>query len=65
MFIITWNLEWTLGEKWNSEISTFLQVIISIQSLIMVDEPYFNEPGWEKDMHTELRKKKVLTIRII
>lgn len=41
------------SEKWNHEISTFLQVIISIQSLILVDEPYFNEPGWESDMHTE------------
>lgn len=46
------------GEKWNSDISTFLQVIISIQSLIMVEEPYFNEPGYEKAMHTETGKKK-------
>ena len=46
------------GEKWNSDISTFLQVIISIQSLIMVEEPYFNEPGYERAMHTETGKKK-------
>lgn len=46
------------GEKWNSEMSTFLQVIISIQSLIMVEEPYFNEPGYEKAMHTETGKKR-------
>jgi ubiquitin-protein ligase len=46
------------GESWNKDTSTFLQVIVSIQSLIMVDEPYFNEPGWEREMHTETGKKK-------
>jgi ubiquitin-protein ligase len=46
------------GEKWNKDISTFLQVIVSIQSLILVEEPYFNEPGWEKQMHTEQGKVK-------
>jgi hypothetical protein len=35
------------GENWNKE-STLLQVLMSIQSLIFVKEPYFNEPGWEK-----------------
>ena len=45
------------GESWNDKASTFLQVLISIQSLIMVDEPYFNEPGWERQMHTEQGKK--------
>jgi ubiquitin-protein ligase len=40
------------GEKWNPKTSTFLQVLISIQSLILVEKPYFNEPGWEKEMHT-------------
>lgn len=28
------------------------QMLISIQSLIFVDEPYFNEPGYEGTMHT-------------
>jgi len=28
-------------EKWNPKTSTFLQIMISIQSLILVDEPYF------------------------
>ena len=46
------------GESWNKDTSTFLQVLVSIQSLIMVDEPYFNEPGWERDMHTETGKRK-------
>jgi ubiquitin-protein ligase len=39
------------NEKWNPKTSTFLQVMISIQSLILVEEPYFNEPGYERDMH--------------
>lgn len=46
------------GEKWNGDISTFLQVIISIQSLIMVEDPFFNEPGYEKSMHTSNGKKR-------
>ena len=41
------------GEKWNPKTSTFLQVLVSIQSLILVENPYFNEPGWEKEMHTK------------
>jgi len=45
-------------EKWNPKTSTFLQVMISIQSLIFVEEPYFNEPGWEKDMHTSKGKER-------
>uniref|UniRef100_A0A8D8CH63 Baculoviral IAP repeat-containing protein 6 n=1 Tax=Culex pipiens TaxID=7175 RepID=A0A8D8CH63_CULPI len=35
-------------EKWNAETSSFLQVLVSIQSLILVPEPYFNEPGFEQ-----------------
>lgn len=46
------------GESWNKQTSTFLQVLISIQSLILVDEPYYNEPGWERDMHSEAGMKK-------
>ena len=33
------------GETWDARTSTFLQVIVSIQSLIFVPDPYFNEPG--------------------
>jgi baculoviral IAP repeat-containing protein 6 len=40
------------GESWNPKASTFLQVMISIQSLILVEQPYFNEPGWEREMNT-------------
>ena len=31
------------GESWNSQTSTLLQVLVSIQSLILVPEPFFNE----------------------
>jgi len=40
------------GENWNKETSTFLQVLVSIQSLILVPDPFFNEPGYEKDIGT-------------
>jgi len=40
------------GEQWNPKLSSFLQVAISIQSLIFVPEPYYNEPGWERYMGT-------------
>uniref|UniRef100_A0A673KPC9 Dual E2 ubiquitin-conjugating enzyme/E3 ubiquitin-protein ligase BIRC6 n=1 Tax=Sinocyclocheilus rhinocerous TaxID=307959 RepID=A0A673KPC9_9TELE len=39
-------------EKWNPHTSSFLQVLVSIQSLILVAEPYFNEPGYERSRGT-------------
>ncbi|XP_045481363.1 baculoviral IAP repeat-containing protein 6 [Harmonia axyridis] len=39
-------------EKWNVQTSSFLQVLVSIQSLILVPEPYFNEPGYERSRGT-------------
>lgn len=41
------------GEGWNPGLSTFLQVAISIQSLVFVPEPYYNEPGYERNMGTQ------------
>lgn len=35
------------GESWNAETSTFFQILVSIQSQILIEEPYFNEPGHE------------------
>ena len=52
----TWN--GSGAEKWNPSTSTLLQVIVSIQSLILVTHPYFNEPGWERQMHSMEGKKK-------
>ncbi|XP_023334729.1 uncharacterized protein LOC111706168 [Eurytemora carolleeae] len=46
----TW--EGAQGEQWNHETSTILQVLISIQSLILVPEPYYNEPGFERHYGT-------------
>ena len=46
------------GESWNSSTSTLFQLIISIQSQILIEEPYFNEPGHEKIINTEIGKKK-------
>ena len=39
-------------ERWNSQSSSFLQVLVSVQSLILVPEPYFNEPGYEQSRGT-------------
>ena len=35
------------GPGWDPHTSTLLQVLISIQSLIFVPDPYFNEPSYE------------------
>ncbi|KAK9804781.1 hypothetical protein WJX72_005025 [[Myrmecia] bisecta] len=35
------------GPGWVPGESTLLQVLVSIQSMILVDDPYFNEPGFE------------------
>lgn len=40
------------GPGWVSGESTLLQVLISIQSLILVPDPYYNEPGWERERGT-------------
>jgi len=51
----------TGGEKWIPEQSTILQVLNSIQSLILIDEPYYNEPGWERYRGTPEGINKVKT----
>lgn len=40
------------GPGWDPQHSTLLQVLVSIQSLILVPDPYFNEPGYERSMGT-------------
>lgn len=35
------------GEGWIAGVSTLHQVYASIQSLILIDQPYFNEPGYQ------------------
>jgi ubiquitin-conjugating enzyme E2 O len=39
-------------EKWNPAHSTMLQVLVSIQALILNEKPYFNEPGFETSANT-------------
>ena len=40
------------GESWNINTSSLNQLLISIQSQILVDEPYYNEPGYERAIGT-------------
>ncbi|KAI0065922.1 hypothetical protein BV25DRAFT_1797993 [Artomyces pyxidatus] len=42
---------WT-GPGWVPGRSTLLQVLISIQSMILCEEPYLNEPGWASSVGT-------------
>ncbi|XP_065187444.1 uncharacterized protein LOC135818051 [Sycon ciliatum] len=35
------------GPSWDPKKSTLLQVLISIQAMILVPDPFFNEPGFE------------------
>mmetsp|Transcript_25936 Transcript_25936/g.32338 ORF Transcript_25936/g.32338 Transcript_25936/m.32338 type:complete len:639 (-) Transcript_25936:58-1974(-) len=46
------------GPGWDPQTSSLLQVLVSIQSLIFVPDPYFNEPGYERDINTVLGKKR-------
>jgi len=47
----------TEGEVWNPQKSTIYQVLTSIQGLIFCEEPYFNEPGYEKNRDTKAGKE--------
>ncbi|XP_035223803.1 (E3-independent) E2 ubiquitin-conjugating enzyme-like isoform X2 [Stegodyphus dumicola] len=47
----TWGGKGT--EIWNPETSNLLQVIVSIQGLILVSEPYYNEAGYERQKGTQ------------
>lgn len=46
------------SEMWNPKSSTLLQLLVSIQSLIFVEQPYYNEPGWEIEIGTVGGDKK-------
>jgi len=39
-------------EKWQPDISTIEAVLVSVQSFIFVENPYFNEPGYEANLGT-------------
>lgn len=41
------------SENWDPKLSSLLQLLISIQSVIMSDYVYFNEPGYEEEINSE------------
>lgn len=45
------------GPAWDPQRSTLLQVLVSLQGLVLVEEPYYNEPGHECDAGTEQGKQ--------
>ena len=48
----------TGSERWNPEKSTFYQILIAVQTQILVAEPYFNEPGWDTNRGTPQATEK-------
>lgn len=46
------------SESWDPKVSTLLQVLVSIQSIIMSEDVYFNEPGFEGEQGTVEAEKK-------
>lgn len=48
------------GPGWSPGSSTILQVLVSIQSMIFVDDTYFNEPGFESTRNTPSGKAAAL-----
>ena len=52
----TWRGQAT--ENWDSKVSTILQVLLSIQAIIMSNEVYFNEPGYEHEAGTPEGERK-------
>ncbi|RRT57292.1 hypothetical protein B296_00047343 [Ensete ventricosum] len=47
-------------ETWNPLNSTMLQVLISIQALVLNAKPFFNEPGYAQTANTDYGEKKSL-----
>ncbi|XP_076893998.1 putative ubiquitin-conjugating enzyme E2 38 [Bidens hawaiensis] len=47
-------------EKWQPAASTMLQVLVSIQGLILNEKPYFNEPAYERSRGTVNGEKLAL-----
>ncbi|KAK7363471.1 hypothetical protein VNO77_05615 [Canavalia gladiata] len=44
-------------EKWDPCESTLLQVLLSIQGLVLNEKPFFNEPGYERERFVVLQSK--------
>ena len=41
------------GPKWDPKVSTLLHVLVSIQSMIFVEDPYFNEAEYDGQQNTD------------
>jgi ubiquitin-conjugating enzyme E2 O len=41
------------GPSWEPQVSTLLQVLVSIQAMILIETPYCNEPGQQGDAGTQ------------
>ena len=52
------------GPGWDPKTSTLLQVLVSIQSLILCEEPYANEPGFENSRGSAMSKIYNARIRL-
>jgi ubiquitin-protein ligase len=49
------------GPGWVPNVSTLLQVLVSIQGLILVEDPWFNEPGrqfWKRTGFVQIESEK-------
>ena len=51
------------GERWQPGKSTILQVLVSIQSMIFCDEPWYNEPGRERSRNDAQSKAYNAAVR--
>ncbi|KAK0652424.1 hypothetical protein B0T16DRAFT_406156 [Cercophora newfieldiana] len=50
------------GQSWESDKSTILQILISIQGMILNDQPWYNEPGREYHLDNQQAKQYNQTI---
>ena len=46
------------SENWDPKISTTLQILLSVQAIVMSEEVYFNEPGFEGESGTPEGERK-------
>ena len=53
--LVTWSGKGS--ETWTPGTSNMLQVLVSIQGLVLTDDPYYNEAGYEKQSGTEEGKR--------
>ncbi|KAL7275576.1 hypothetical protein RUND412_001473 [Rhizina undulata] len=52
------------SERWQPGLSTLLQVFVSIQSMILCENPWYNEPGRREGTHSKTSDEFNLKVRI-